>query len=51
MIDLPLLIIALLLLATVSAWLMDWFVYPFGLLVLLSALIVRSIQIFMKTEK
>jgi hypothetical protein len=51
MIDMPLLIIALLLLATVGAWLIGWFVYPFGLLVLLAALTIRSIQIHMKTEQ
>lgn len=51
MIDMPLLIIALLLLVTVGAWLIGWIVYPFGLLVLLTALIIRSVQIFMKTEE
>lgn len=46
MFDKFLVLIFLLLLITVGAWLKGWFVYPFGILVLLMALIIRSIQVF-----
>jgi hypothetical protein len=46
MFDKLLVLIILLLLVTVGAWLKGWFVYPFGILVLLMALIIRSIQVF-----
>ena len=45
MLDKPLLAITLLLLFTLCAWLAGWFVYPYGLLVLLTILIIRIIQV------
>jgi len=43
--DRLLIVIALLLITTVGVWLVGWFPYPFGILVLLAALIMRLIQI------
>lgn len=44
--DIPLLIILLLLATTVACWAVGLFVWPFGLLVLLSALIARLMMIY-----
>lgn len=43
--DWPLLIILFLLLASLVAWAVGWFVYPFGLLVLSSVLLARILQL------
>ncbi len=43
--DWPLILIALTLLLSLTAWALDWFVYPFGLLVLTAALFARLLQL------
>jgi len=43
--DLPLIVILLLIAATVTAWLLGIFAYPFGILILIAAFIARLLQI------
>lgn len=49
--DLPLAIIALCLVATLAAWLAGWFVYPFGLLILIAALFARLLQLLSRERE